>query len=414
MARCLRALSSVGGEELAKNSPDVVVAGHICLDMIPQFGQVGISLEDLLVPGKLIDVGGLTTATGGPVSNTGLALHRLGFAVRLMGKVGDDVVGRAVIELIRLRDSALAEGMIVTGDSASSYTVVISLPGVDRIFLHCPGANDTFGAEDVDCGKMGSARLFHFGYPPLMRRMFADGGGELASLLSQVKARELTTAVDMARPDPASEAGRADWRTILERALPYVDVFLPSFDETLFMLDRARFDQIEQASAGGDMNAQADGALLRSLADELIGLGAAIVGLKLGVQGLYLRTTNDPLRVAAMGRCAPPDAAQWVDRELLAPCFQVDVVGTTGSGDCTIAGFLGGLLKGLPPEGAMTAAVAVGACNVEMPDATSGIPHWSAVQERIRSGWGRRDVSCDLEGWKWDETAEIWRAVSEH
>ncbi len=412
MARRLRALSFLGGEELGKSSADVVVAGHICLDMIPQFGQVRTGLADILVPGKLIDVGRLTTATGGPVSNTGLALHRLGFTVGLMGKVGDDVVGRAIIDLIRQRDPALAEGMIVTRDSASSYTVVISLPGVDRIFLHCPGANDTFGAEDVNYGKLEGARLFHFGYPPLMRRMFADGGQELASLLSQVKARELTTAVDMARPDPASDAGRADWRAILKRALPYVDVFLPSFDETLFMLDRERFSQIEQASAGGDMNAQADGVLLRSLADEIIGLGAAIVGLKLGVQGLYLRTTKDPLRISAMGRCAPSDAAEWVDKELLAPCFQVDVVGTTGSGDCTIAGFLGGLLKGLPPEGAMTAAVAVGACNVESADATSGIPHWSVVEKRLAGEWRRRDVSCDLKGWTWDDLNGVWRPGS--
>ena len=392
---------------------EVVVAGHICLDMIPEFRGSGAALEEVLVPGKLINVGTLTTATGGPVSNTGLALHRLGFSVRLMGKVGDDVVGRAIMELIRQRDPALAEGMIVTKESATSYTIVISPPGVDRVFLHCPGANDTFGPEDVEYDTLEGARLFHFGYPPLMRRMFADGGRELASLLSQVKARELTTALDMARPDPASEAGRADWRGVLSRALPHVDVFLPSFDETLFMLDRERFDQMERASAGADMNAQVDGVLLRDLAEELIDMGAAIVGFKLGTQGLYLRTTKDPGRTAAMGNCAPQGATDWVDRELLAPCFQADVVGTTGSGDCTIAGFLAGLLKGLPPEDVMTAAVAVGACNVERADATSGIPHWSSVEERIRSGWSRRDVSCDLEGWRWDERSQIWRAESE-
>jgi sugar/nucleoside kinase (ribokinase family) len=380
--------------------------------MIPEFPRAESSLADLLVPGKLIDVGRLTTATGGPVSNTGLALHRLGFSVRLMGKVGDDVVGRAIVELIQQHDPALAEGMIVTGDSASSYTVVINPPGVDRIFLHSPGANDTFGADDIDYAALESSRLFHFGYPPLMRRMFADGGEELASLLRHVKERYLTTSLDMARPDPASEAGRADWRGVLERALPHVDVFLPSFDETLFMLDRERFARIQRASAGGDLNARADGVLLRDLADELIAMGAAVVAFKLGTQGLYLRTTNDPVRLADMGKCALSATAEWSDRELLVPCFEVDVVGTTGSGDCTIAGFLGGLLKGLGPEETMTAAVAVGACNVESADATSGIPHWSVVEERLAGEWRRRDVSCNLKGWTWDDQNGVWRPDS--
>ncbi len=397
---------------MGNNAVDTVVAGHICLDMIPEFPRAESSLADLLVPGKLIDVGRLTTATGGPVSNTGLALHRLGFSVRLMGKVGDDVVGRAIVELIQQHDPALAEGMIVTGDSASSYTVVINPPGVDRIFLHSPGANDTFGADDIDYAALESSRLFHFGYPPLMRRMFADGGEELASLLRHVKERDLTTSLDMARPDPASEAGRADWRGVLERALPHVDVFLPSFDETLFMLDRERFARIQRASAGGDLNARADGVLLRDLADELIAMGAAVVAFKLGTQGLYLRTTNDPVRLADMGKCALSATAEWSDRELLVPCFEVDVVGTTGSGDCTIAGFLGGLLKGLGPEETMTAAVAVGACNVESADATSGIPHWSVVEERLAGEWRRRDVSCNLKGWTWDDQNGVWRPDS--
>jgi len=36
-------------------------------------------------------------------------------------------------------------------------------------------------------------------------------------------------------------------------------------------------------------------------------------------------------------------------REILAPCFEVDVAGTTGSGDCAVAGLLASLLRGLRP-----------------------------------------------------------------
>jgi len=381
--------------------------------MIPTFESAEADLHALLTPGKLIKMGPLTTAAGGAVPNTGLALHRLGIPCRLMGKIGDDLVGGAILDIVRAVAPELAEGMIVERGISSSYTIVISPPGVDRVFLHCPGANDTLGADDLAYDELSPARLFHFGYPPLMRRMFIDRGVELATLLSRVKNLGLTTSLDMARPDPASEAGRADWRQILERALPYVDVFLPSFDEILFMLDRERFDRLLSEPSSGDLSTLADAALLRDLAQQLLTMGAVIVGLKLGTQGLYLRTSPDPDKIASIGRGAPTDPASWADRELLAPCFEVDLVGATGSGDCTIAGFLAGLLHDLRPEEVMTAAVASGACNVEQPDATSGIPTWSQLQQRIRSGWNRRPVILPLPGWRWDDAGTVWRGPTD-
>jgi sugar/nucleoside kinase (ribokinase family) len=64
--------------------------------------------------------------------------------------------------------------------------------------------------------------------------------------------------------------------------------------------------------------------------------------------------------------------------------------GTTGSGDCTIAGFHAGLLRGLPPEDAMTAAVAVGACYCEVPDATTGVRPLGRGAETDSVRWKRR------------------------
>ncbi len=386
---------------------DVVVAGHICLDVIPPFGARGGKVDLSALPGTLVTVGPAITATGGPVSNTGLSLHRLGVPTRLMGKVGDDLFGHAVLDLLRGAGDALAEGMIVVPGESTSYSVVVSPPGVDRFFLHSPGANDTFRAADVDLARLGGARLFHFGYPPLMRQMYADGGKELAELLARVKAEGLTTSLDMAYPDPESDAGRADWETILTRTLPHVDIFLPSLDEILYMLDRPRFDTL---SGEGEMARKADAALLGELAGRLIELGTAVVVIKLGDQGLYLRSTPDASRIEAMGRAAPPEAAAWAGREMLAPCFAADVVGTTGAGDSTIAGFLAGWLKGLTPEDVMTGAVAVGGFNVESADATSGIPTWETVQARVGGGWGRRSVALDLPGWEWSERAAIWRS----
>ena len=149
-----------------------------------------------------------------------------------------------------------------------------------------------------------------------------------------------------------------------------MDVFAPSLDELAFML------------GGGSPE---------SLAADALALGAAVVALKLGDRGLYLRTGEDVDGVCArLGL----DAADWRDREVLSPCFRPRrLVGTTGAGDCTIAGLLTALLRGEGPEEAATAATAVGACCVEAADATSGIPPWREVAARIAAGWPRLEAA---------------------
>ncbi|MFD1677351.1 carbohydrate kinase family protein [Alicyclobacillus fodiniaquatilis] len=384
----------------------VIVAGHICLDVIPDMENHGVDVADLFAPGKLVDVGAAVLATGGAVSNTGLALHRLGVPTRLLGKVGADLFGRAVLDLINDYAPMLADNMIVRNGEQTSYSIVINPPGVDRIFLHCPGANDTFCADDVPLKQISGSRLFHFGYPPLMRRMYEDGGVELSTLLQHAKACGATTSLDMASPDPVSAAGMVDWQTFLRRVLPHVDVFLPSVEEILFMLDKEYLAYLKRTEAG--IAPKLNGAVLHEITQQLLQLGAAIVGLKLGDQGLYVRTTGMASRLSAMGGAMANVDERWLDRELLAPCFAVDVVGTTGAGDCTIAGFLAALLHDLSPEEVLTRAVAVGACNVEAADATSGVPTWGKVEQRIASGWERRSVELDLPGWIWAAESSIW------
>ena len=54
---------------------DAVVAGHICLDITPEFTTGGKAVGDILRPGRLVSVGPATVSTGGAVSNTGLTLR---------------------------------------------------------------------------------------------------------------------------------------------------------------------------------------------------------------------------------------------------------------------------------------------------------------------------------------------------
>jgi sugar/nucleoside kinase (ribokinase family) len=311
-----------------------------------------------------------------------------------MGKVGDDVFGRAIQDSIRAYGADLAEAMIVDPAVHTSYTIVLSLPGVDRAFLHYPGANDDFGAEDIRYDLLTDARLFHFGYPPLMKRMYEDGGFELTQTFFRAKETGITTSLDMALPDPASPAGHADWAGILKSVMPHVDVFMPSIEEILFMLRPTTYQALQTEARGADILPLVRSELLSHLSQELLDLGAGIVALKLGDRGLYLRTASRR-RLAAIGRARPSETACWADKELWAPCFQVDVVGTTGAGDATIAGLLSALLRDLSPEQAITAALAVGACNVESADALSGIRSWDETWQRVWDGWARHGIPTD-------------------
>ena len=62
----------------SSNNPQIVVAGHVCLDIIPAWDPAGGDVQSRMVSGALLNVGPATLSTGGAVSNVGIALHRLG------------------------------------------------------------------------------------------------------------------------------------------------------------------------------------------------------------------------------------------------------------------------------------------------------------------------------------------------
>jgi sugar/nucleoside kinase (ribokinase family) len=266
----------------------------------------------------------------------------------------------------------------------------VSIPGSDRLFLHCPGANNSFASADVGLDRLKGASIFHFGYPAFMAATYANGGAELIRMYRMVKDAGVTTSLDLGMPDPGGPGGQADWGAILRALLPTVDVFMPSADELLYGLDRARFGQ-------GDNLGAAD---LSRLGGQLVALGTGVAAIKLGARGMYLRTAS-AARLRAMGPGAPADPAEWANRELWFPIFQVDrFVGATGAGDSAIAAFLAALLRGVGVEDAGRFACAVGACNCEAPDALSGVRPWDETMRRIQAGWKTVPFTVNAPGWR--------------
>ena len=61
---------------------DVIIAGHLCLDIIPLFPDTGCrDIAGIMSSGKLVNVENAMMSTGGPVSNTGLNMKKLGLDV---------------------------------------------------------------------------------------------------------------------------------------------------------------------------------------------------------------------------------------------------------------------------------------------------------------------------------------------
>ncbi len=386
---------------------EIVVAGHLCLDIFPSFSPDRSDSLSTFLPGKLYDVGPIGFATGGAVSNTGLACVRFGIPTRLMALIGDDLFGREVLSRIQANGGGVEQISVRPGLS-TSYTVVLAPPGTDRIFFHHPGTNNLFDSTCIDFPRLAEAGIFHFGYPPLMRSMFDKDGSELVKIFGLARKTGVVTSLDMALPDPFSPAGLAPWDRILAAVLPAVDLFLPSIEELLYMLDRPRFLACRERAGARNLVDVITTEEASSVADKALALGAGAVVIKCGHRGLYLRTARTGRLDAACRRLGMAPEA-WVNRELWQPCFHVPrVVGTTGAGDSAIAGFLCACGRGESAESALRYSAAAGSFNVTQSDSLSGLVSWEHMTDTLRKGWELDPLTIHASGWRFDSSGGMW------
>ncbi len=388
------------------NKFDVVAAGHICLDMSLKFTYTQVKgIEEVFIPGRLINMNGVDFSAGGPVANTGFAISRLGLSVLPMANIGCDEFGNI---LSGIAQKEIGTGVTQSSDVTTSYSVVLALPGVDRIILHDPAGNNTFTANHIDYDRLSDARLLHFGYPPLMERMYQANGIELTSLFERAKQTGITTSLDMSLPDAESESGRVDWATILVKTLPYVDIFMPSVEEALFMLDKAEYNRVKKAAESDDFTKHIDMTKIRDLGQRILGMGSAVALIKCGANGIYIKTA-DADRLAAVGRGRPANIAQWSGQELFRETYVVnDFKSALAGGDTTIAGFLAAMLEGFSLSDAAKIACKTGALCCTTFDAISGLMPLSAVYQKTLDEPARNVVDMGRYGFVFDDNNLVW------
>lgn len=360
-----------------------IVAGHISLDISPKLDRLQgqNTLSDVFSPGKLVEINGTDIHLGGAVANTGLALRKLGADTALCAKIGNDAFGKLLLDILSPEQR---DHIQIDDRYATPYSVILAVPGMDRIIFHDPGVNHYFRHDDIPDSMLEDAALFHFGYPPLMKSIYENQGEELIRIFRRMKEKRILTSLDMALVNPETEAGRIDWKTYLRRVLPLTDFFVPSFEELFMMLRREEYialtalgtKPLDMASVKSECSA---------LAKTVLEMGCKVVLIKCGSEGLYYRSSSEGIGEIAAALPIRPE--EWQGLEGFRSAYPVEkVVSAVGAGDVCIAGFLASALEGRPFRECAALAAAEGACSVTAHDALSGLEPLDSLKKRFRIG----------------------------
>jgi sugar/nucleoside kinase (ribokinase family) len=259
---------------------------------------------------------------GGNGGNTSTAMAMLGVPVRLYGMVGTDPRGEFILGF--LRERGVDTSCIARSEKPTTCTVCLVHPSGDRLFLHRVGSS-----TDVQAGMI----AFDDG-PPFSHFHLANLFAlpvlrfEAGDLLARAKARGLTTSLD------TGWDARGRWMEDVRACLPHTDLLFVNESEAKML---SGFSEPDEA--------------VRALRD----LGAGDIVVKLGGKGCVVYHGSERAAV---------------------PAFAVDVVDTTGAGDCFAGGFLAALHRGHCYCEAARIANAVGALSVQRLGTVLGVRTW--------------------------------------
>lgn len=299
---------------------DCVICGSCVADILVR----PVCLDAPIGPGRLIETQPIEVTTGGIVSNSGIAMARLGMRVAALSYVGNDDWGPIIRRRLD-REGVDCSRLACHPTAATSTTAVLIDPSGERSFAHCVGAPKLMDKAMflANLDLFAGSRMMLVGYYSLMPNLEPD----LPEVLAAIRRTGCRTALDA--------AGSGGTMQPLDRILPHVDVYVPSHAEATHQTGHAD---------------------PRKIIDTYRACGApGLLGVKLGAKGALLS----------------PAAGQYVEVASVSP--PGPVVDTTGAGDCFFAGLLTGLLKDLSVERAGRLAAATGACCVTAYGATAGV-----------------------------------------
>jgi len=311
---------------------DLLVAGEINPDLIlsgdvePAFGQVE----------KLVDSAALTIGSSSAIFACGAA--RLGLRVAFIGKCGDDVFGRFMLDEMSKRGVEIGNVIRVPG-SLTGLSVILNRHQGDRAILTHPGLIPALSADDITDSLLRQARHLHVA-SYFLQDALRPG---LPRLFERARSLGLTTSLDT-NYDP-SEA----WSGVFD-LLPLTNVFLPNQAEACSL------------TSEGDVERAA----------EKLSARVETLAIKLGAQG-------------ALGISHLPVGDGPGVREIIrVPSIPVQVIDTVGAGDSFDAGFIYGYLNGWPLEKSLRLAAVCGALSTQAAGGTTAQPALEQAKTYLR------------------------------
>jgi len=313
---------------------EIVVLGNFVVDII------GKPIDRLPERGRLALIDTLETHVGGNGPNTSGALGRLGADVAVVGRVGTDLYGRFLTEQLTgwgvdtspvVQDAAAVTGLTLVAVDSSG----------ERSFIHHLGANAGFSPTDIDWNRLGGTRHLHLASYFILPQLL---GTAAADLLAEARRRGMTTSLDVCW----DRSGQ--WMEQLRPCLPHLDYLMPSEEEAQQLTGRTEPTEVVAA---------------------LRDAGARTVVLKLGERGCHYAGDEGVLRL---------------------PALSVPVRETTGAGDCFIAGFLFGKLRGWELERTLRFANACGARAVTAVGGVTGMASAVEIETWARQVPAREEV----------------------
>jgi len=208
----------------AANGPArIVVLGDLMLDVV--LAPVRPFERATDVPGRV------SLVQGGSAANTARWLARLGARTTLIGAVGRDAVGRALVDAVR-GDGVQARVIRVAGVRTGRVGVVVS-PDGERSFVADRGAATQLAPKDLRAQWFARADAVHLPMYSFLGEPLSLAGRRAVEL---ARAAGATVSVDLASIGPLLEHGRRAALTLIEDIAP--DLLFATAAEAQALLDR--------------------------------------------------------------------------------------------------------------------------------------------------------------------------------
>jgi sugar/nucleoside kinase (ribokinase family) len=307
-------------------APDgVLCTGNLVVDLL-------VRPAEEIPWGRTVMVDAIEQHMGGNGANTVFALGMAGTRVRLLGAIGADAFGDWVTG--RLASAGVDTSGLRRRAQPTAVTAVMVHADGRRGFFHRLGASGEMEMDEDEFERHLDDGFAHyhvaspFGLPKMR--------GRHAGLLRRARERGLSTSID------TQWDSRGGWLEELAPCLPHTDILFCNEDEARML--------------SGTTDASATAQMLR-------GLGAGTVVAKLGAQGCLLST--------GLGETA-------------VPAYDVEVVDTTGAGDCFVGAFLSEMLRGSTLEQSARFGAAMAAFGIGQLGATAGLCRRPEVEQWMR------------------------------